>query len=244
MTAVPLPAAVEALYAAFADVPRPLVPPNCSRGCCMSDAHSAALIAPVPVRELPADAVVSYALDAMTTITDVDVLRYLLPRVVELSLHGEVHNREIDHQFSMLRAARWWTWPEREVAATRQLMMSWWAATLDDPHARDDRLDGEPTRPDGAAPGTLPTWRLSTVLNAIVRAETDLRPYLDVLVAAIGSQPATGHLRALMEVHFGDQLRDPAMLAAVTAAFEVADSEETMDDLVVIDGILRWERSP
>jgi hypothetical protein len=261
----PLLAAIDALYEAFAGVPRPLVVPNCSGGCsgCLSREETDSLDAPVPLRELPEPAVGSYALYAMTTLTDVGVLRYLLPRIVELSLYGKVLNRDVEEQFAMFPGADWLTWPAAEVDAVRQLLRAWWARTLADPYARDDRAGGEPFRPEDGDPHAPPVWHVDTVLTAIARAESDLLPYLSVWRAAIGSQPATGHLRALLEyvvqvttwpstgaTRFrwgpgkGDDrlhvwLTDPATSAAVTAAFDAAGSEETLADLVLIDEALR-----
>jgi len=73
--------AIEAVYATFADVPRPTTVRGCP--CCTTDVENCALLAR-PLRELSADDLDRYAWKAVTTMGTADDLTYFLPRLLEL----------------------------------------------------------------------------------------------------------------------------------------------------------------
>ena len=104
--------AIEALYAAFAR-PGPQVVTGCP--CCITAAELDTLLA-TPLRDLPADALESYASSVMLTVGEAEDLRYFLPRLVELSFRGDLLT-DPEIVFSKPRAAGWRTWPEREQRA-------------------------------------------------------------------------------------------------------------------------------
>jgi len=73
--------AIEAVYATFADVPRPTTVRGCP--CCTTAVENCALLAR-PLRELSADDLDRYAWKAVTTMGTADDLTYFLPRLLEL----------------------------------------------------------------------------------------------------------------------------------------------------------------
>jgi len=73
--------AIEAVYATFADVPRPAAVRGCR--CCTTDVENCALLAR-PLRELSADDLDRYAWKAVTTMGTADDLTYFFPRLLEL----------------------------------------------------------------------------------------------------------------------------------------------------------------
>lgn len=81
-SAGPLNLAVEALYTAFADVPKPAVIEGCP--CCYEEKQVDVLLA-TPLREISPDLMARYAFSAFKTIgSEADYL-YLLPRILEIS---------------------------------------------------------------------------------------------------------------------------------------------------------------
>ncbi len=88
MPTVPMPdaelgvrAALETLYVAFADAPRPRRLRGCP--CCVSEAEACALLAR-PLRALLGDDLDRYAWKAVTTMGSADDLAYFVPRLLEL----------------------------------------------------------------------------------------------------------------------------------------------------------------
>ncbi|MFI5493994.1 hypothetical protein [Actinoplanes sp. NPDC051859] len=83
----PLPAAIDTLYDAFADYRRPSSLDYCE--CCFEEEERRAVLATVPVRELPAATLRRYAANVLLTVGGVDDFRYFLPRILEIAV-GEV----------------------------------------------------------------------------------------------------------------------------------------------------------
>ncbi|RYD17513.1 MAG: hypothetical protein EOP88_26180 [Verrucomicrobiaceae bacterium] len=77
-----LPESIEALYAAFADVPRPAKIEGCD--CCVGLDELAALVSQ-PLRTLGGTQLTRYASSAFLTVGEKADYLYLLPRIVEIS---------------------------------------------------------------------------------------------------------------------------------------------------------------
>ncbi|GAA0799968.1 hypothetical protein [Spirilliplanes yamanashiensis] len=166
-------AAVDELYAAFAAVPRPPAVAHCP--CCVTEAEVAALLAPVPLRELPVEAVRPYAANVPFTVGGSNDLRYFAPRVLEIGCADGFGWPGLESLAARLRHAGWADWPAAERAAVRGLLGALW----------DEALAG-----DGFDAGT--------VLCAAGNAEDDVAPYLARWTAAVGRPAAAEQLRDLL----------------------------------------------
>src|SRR4051794_6723153 len=233
---LPLAAAIDRLYATFARVPRPVSLDYCA--CCFTPEQEAAVLAPVPLRELPVPVVRDYAVDALLTVGGPADFRYFLPRVLEIAVTEGFDWPDLEALAARLRKVGWAA-DERD--AVRVLLRALWTETL----AR------HPSEPD-----------IDTVLCAIGNAEDDLAPYLSewTVALAAGGEPATLQLRELLTWHalangdggwrltnafwdhrdgpVGDWLTADTTLAAVRAGFDAAASEPAGEALVEIASLL------
>jgi hypothetical protein len=239
-----LASAVESLYAAFAHVPRPQSIDYCTH--CVPPDHVRAVLAAVPLRELPAVDLGRYASDVMLTVGGVADFRYFLPRILEIAGGEGFSWPSLEPLAGRLRDAEWTGWADAERDAVRRFLTALWAHTLaSDPESAD----------------------VDSVLCAIGNAEDDLQPYLAVWTAALAG-PATrhtaaAHLRSLLSDGYRSDRARPRLTNAfwndrtgpagqavawltgtdlqltLFAAFEGADAEETLQALADIDGLLR-----
>jgi hypothetical protein len=147
-----LPTAIDRLYEVFGRVPRPTAIEYCPH-CFLADEEQA-LLAPVPLRELPIEALQPYAANVMMTVGGTADFRYFLPRIFEVACTEGFDWPDLESVFSRLRFAAWPEWDQAEQAAVRGLFAAFWAQ----PGAGFDAAD---------------------VLCAIGNAEDDLTPYLD-----------------------------------------------------------------
>ncbi|SBT37460.1 hypothetical protein [Micromonospora auratinigra] len=171
-----LDTAVTRLYAAFADRPRPVTMAYCDH--CVSAEEVAALLR-VPPRALTADQLRRYATKCVSTWGDVDDLRRLLPRLLELLATGELDDPVLPESLLGTVGPHLAAWPAGQRQAVEAYLRAWWAATL------------------SAYPGR---WEATTVLAAVGAAGLDVRPFL-VAWAADGGAAAARHL--------ADHLVDP-----------------------------------
>jgi hypothetical protein len=81
-----LEAAVDELYCAFARPKPPKAIDHCSH--CISAARVKQLLAPVPLREVPVEAFLSYTMSAADTVGGASDFRYFLPRILDIALTG------------------------------------------------------------------------------------------------------------------------------------------------------------
>ncbi|GGO42001.1 hypothetical protein [Deinococcus humi] len=140
-----------------------------------------------PLRSVPSDGLDAYAFCAITTVGDENLLRYALPRLLELMVRRELlPNEEI--VLSKLELAGWRTWPEPEYAALEMFFDAWWVSVL------DTSLDGS-------------DWRAETALCAFAQANLSLTRFLQVWEAR-EDVTATNHLastvRALYDSERGE----------------------------------------
>lgn len=112
-----------------------------------------------PLRELTAPDLDYYAAAALTTVGDEELLKYALPRLLELVTEDEfLTDSEIVLGKLAYGDGGWCTWPHQEQQAVRAFLMAWWSDSLGQSGYRADRAYG--------------------VLASIALAEDDLLPYL------------------------------------------------------------------
>jgi hypothetical protein len=234
-----LSAAIDTLYAAFALVPRPTAIVSCP--CCHAPLDVRALPAPVPLRDLPPEALTSYAADVMLTSGDAGDLRYFLPRLLEVSAAGGFAWPGPEVVVGKLRLAGWQTWRDEECAAVRGYLAALWTATL----------ASEPAERDA-----------DTALCAIGNAEDDLTPYLAEWTSVLTRPTAAAQLlvllgdgcrsvrgtRWLANGFWGDRdqqagqvvswLGGTELRLAVAAAYEAADDDGARLALIDVDDLL------
>lgn len=166
-------AAIDALYAASADVPRPTTIEYCP--CCFRPDDERELLAPVPLRRLPARALSAYAASALLTVGDVADFRYFLPRLLETLLVEGVDRPDLEVVGNRLRMAQWTSWPGPQPDAVRAVLAATWRRTLaTDP---DDGGDAD------------------QVLCTLGNAENDLAPYLAEWTWSLAMPAAAAQLR-------------------------------------------------
>ncbi|MEV4642089.1 hypothetical protein AB0J80_32545 [Actinoplanes sp. NPDC049548] len=228
----PLAATIDSLYATFAPVPRPTAVDYCD--CCFTVEEERALLADVPLRQLPADALRPYAANVMFTVGGVDDFRHFLPRLLEIACGEGFSWPDLESVVGRLRFARWDGWPDDQRNAVRDFLTALWN------HA----LTSEPEAED-----------VDAVLCAIGNAEVDLEPYLTAWTSTL-SRPAAAQLRSLLEdgcrsdrtgrrltnAFWRDRdgqarqvlgwLSSTDLHLALVAAIEVTDSEETLSAIL------------
>jgi hypothetical protein len=238
-----LAAAINSLYAAFSRVPRPTSIDYCA--CCFTPEDERAVLTDIPVRQLPTDALRPYAANVMFTVGGVADLRYFLPRLLEIACGEGFSWPDLESVAGRLRLAEWHGWQDEERDAVRDLLAALWA----------DALAGDPDQED-----------VDTILCAIGNAEDDLEPYLTEWASALtrpAARPAAAaQLRSLLDSGYRSDrnrrrltnafwqdrdsqaeqvitwLSSDDLRLAVFAAFNAADSEETLQTLADIGDLV------
>jgi hypothetical protein len=239
----PLAVAINSLYAAFARVPRPSSIDYCQ--CCFTAEDERAVLTDMPLGQLPAEALRPYAANVMFTVGGVADFRYLLPRLLEVACGEGFSWPDLESVVGRLRFAEWSSWQDEERDAVRNFLAALWA----------NALAGCPDDQD-----------VDTVLCAIGNAEDDLKPYLTEWASALDRPPdrlaAAVQLRSLLEsgyrsdcnkrrltnAFWRDRDRQAEQVIAwlssadlqltLFAAFDAADSEETLQTLADIDDLV------
>lgn len=152
--------AIEGLYTAFEGYPLPRFTNPCP--CCHSAEVELKLHAR-PLRDLDADHLRDYAVDAILTWGGEAVFKHFLPRIFELLVTlpdpcRQLIDREI--VFSKFRYGNWQAWPEAEQAAVEGFLHSVWYEVLGDPPGEESYSD-------------LESW-----ICSIGQCEDDLSSYL------------------------------------------------------------------
>jgi len=105
-----------------------------------------------PLRNVPATGIDNYAEHALTTVGDVNLLKYALPRLLELTA-CEALLTDAETVLSKLELSGWRAWPEAERLAILAILQVWWARVLElevrfsEWRARYDALFGHPDQP-------------------------------------------------------------------------------------------------
>lgn len=238
-----LAAANNSLYAAFAGVPRPSSIDYCQ--CCFTPRDERAVLTDMPVRQLPVEALRPYAANAMFTVGSVADFRYFLPRLLEIACGEGFSWPDLESVVGRLRLAEWSGWQDQERDAVRNFLAALWANALASGPGEED---------------------VDTVLCAIGNAEDDLKPYLTEWASAFtrsSDRPsAAAQLRSLLESGYRSDrnkrrltnafwrdrdrqaeqviiwLSSADLQSALFAAFDAADSEETLRTLADIDDLM------
>lgn len=162
---------IEALYAAFADVPIPRHIDGCP--CCLEDKDICTLLS-TPLRRLSGEQLSSYASSAFLTVGDVADYMYFLPRILEISVMDECWWPDIEVTGRAIAATQPQSWPRPKLDALHVVLEAKISALLQTPDTGRE-IDG---------------W-----MCAIGRAGLDVHPYL----AQIEQSPA--HVAAYYEVN-------------------------------------------
>lgn len=115
--------AIERLYSVFSAYPHPRVLDGCP--CCTSPQMAQPLVTK-PLRALNGQDLEQYAFKALTTWGAVDDYKYFLPRIVELSMSGELL-WDIEMTLGKLAYGDFPSWSLREREAIEVLIVEAWA---------------------------------------------------------------------------------------------------------------------
>ncbi|MEU4689875.1 hypothetical protein [Actinoplanes sp. NPDC023714] len=146
--------AVDALYDAFAGYPLRDWTDPCPH-CHTADDER--VLRRAPLRELTADDLPRYTMDAMTVWGDVGDFKHFLPRIMEIAVGEGFGWPDVEIVYGRIAYGFWTSWPAAEQTAIRRLVMAHWHAVL----AADVDL-----------------FECDTVLTCIMLIEDDLTPYL------------------------------------------------------------------
>ena len=127
--------AVEGLYSAFADVPKPSGIEGCP--CCIERENTDVLLAK-PLRTLAPDELSNYAASAFLTAGSSADYLYFLPRILEVLVACPVWRPDPEVVGKAISAAGHADWPERKKAALAEYIDAVWSEMLDGPEARRD----------------------------------------------------------------------------------------------------------
>ncbi|MFD1033245.1 hypothetical protein ACFQ15_01075 [Sphingomonas hankookensis] len=154
---------VERLYAMFA-----APPPSRITGCrCCLDSPKVARLLRTPLRAIDRETLWWYAWKAFLTVGDVADFRYLLPRILDVSLRHPGDAVDVEIVLGKLRLAGWAQWSDDEraaIIAAIDLLFDQAVATVDDP---DD--------------GELAVFEVESVLCGAARADLDPVRWLERL---------------------------------------------------------------
>ena len=164
-----LAAAVQQVYVAFTDEPRPLRVTGCTN-CCISEEELARLVE-VPREELSADDLASYSSNVPDTVGTETDFKYFLPRILELVASVHLQRIGAGWEVRRLKYTDWTTWPADQVQAIRAYLMAWWLEVLSEGDMGEDE---------------------HLVHIGEVESITEFRHYLDVWLTA--GRPALGQL--------------------------------------------------
>ena len=113
--------AIEILYSAFDDVPKPTSIDGCP--CCMTAEELDRLLS-IPRKELTGDDLGSYAASAFLTVGSLNDYLYLLPRILEISITDESWWPDIEVTGRAIRETKVSDWPEHRQQALASLFES------------------------------------------------------------------------------------------------------------------------
>ncbi len=154
--------AIESLYATFARYPRPSKIEACPCGCTKPGATDC--LVEVPLRDLRFADLEDYSSSAMTTQGTVDDFRYLLPRLFQ-GIVEEEYGYNPESLFGKLVYAKWFSWPQDEVAAVCTYFRAFWQTALSS-FPIQERLPA--------------FFEIETVLASIAHSGEGIEPYLNI----------------------------------------------------------------
>ena len=113
--------AIEKLYAAFADVPKPKLIEGCP--CCIDSKNIDTLLSK-PLREIPADELYSYAFSLFLTVGRESDFKYFLPRIYDVLTTDS--NFDLDPEIALrkLSYVQWQEWRQDKKLAIANFIES------------------------------------------------------------------------------------------------------------------------
>ena len=129
---------IEQLYRIFAKYEKPFDFAACE--CCISADKKSVLLS-VPLRDLTADQLSTYAADAFLTMAEIPDFKYFLPRILELCVQDEFLWPGPEVVTRKLVLASWLDWPTDEQAAVAGLLEAKFTALLNDPNSDGSQID-------------------------------------------------------------------------------------------------------
>lgn len=164
--------ALEAVYRMFA------VPASSKiEGCpCCTSTRGVDVLLTTPLRELTGQELWPYVSGAFLTIGDEDDFRYLLPRILDISVSDRGNANDAEIVLGKLRLANWRSWSAGEQRAVEEFLDAWFELALARDLADDDDgwIDSEAESVlCGAARAGLPLARWLVRLH-----EPDVAPVL------------------------------------------------------------------
>jgi hypothetical protein len=122
-----LAASIDGLYAIFS---RYRLPPHLPGWPHCTSEEDDRLLHSKPLRELEAEELERFAFKAMTTLGTTENFKHFLPRLLELSCHGQIGYADFEVVLGKLRYGGWSTWPEVEQAAVNRFLNALWTNLL------------------------------------------------------------------------------------------------------------------
>ena len=184
----PTASVIEALNAIYCTFKMPT--PSAIEGCpCCIDTRGTDVLLTTPLRQISGQALWRYVSGALLTIGEQRDFRYLLPRILEVSVSdpGNANNPEI--VLGKLALAKWRTWAENEQLVIEEFIVAWFEQALASDLAEADEgwigWDAESVL-CGAARAGLPLDRWLSRL-----AETDAAPVLADMQERFASKPSS-----------------------------------------------------
>ncbi len=126
--------ALEAVYRAF-DLPPPSVIEGCP--CCIATRGTDVLLT-TPLRQITGPALWRYASGVFLTIGDQQDFRYLLPRILDISVSDPGNANDPEVVLGKLSLAGWRTWAQNEQRAIEAFIDAWFEQALADDLAEAD----------------------------------------------------------------------------------------------------------
>lgn len=118
--------AVEAIYKAFA-LPTPSVIEGCP--CCISSRGVDVLLT-TPLRNLSGQVLWRYVSGAFLTVGSEQDFRYLLPRILDISVNDSANANDPEIVLGKLRLANWRSWSAAEQEAIEAFLDAWFECAL------------------------------------------------------------------------------------------------------------------
>lgn len=134
-----------------------------------------------PLRRVPLAGIDNYARHALTTVGDVDLLRYALPRLLDLTTRNTLLT-DSEIVLGKLELGGWRSWPETERTAIVAFLQAWWISVL-------------------ASPVRSADWRALTTLCSVAQTNLSLAWFLQRWERP-ASVTATHHLAHLVDYLF------------------------------------------
>lgn len=150
-----LQTAIENVYAAFKDIPKPQLVDGCP--CCI-DKKGISILLTKPLRELSPDDLTHYAASIFLTVGSVEDFFYFLPRILEIRVTKTHWWPDPEVIAGALLNSAFHSWPETKSIALKEFLN----AVIEDLVAKDDK-----------------GFELDSWICALAKLKFQLNPYLE-----------------------------------------------------------------